>query len=218
MNKEQIEYLSQLVSFACSDYETEVDKILDNCEALNHLFHMDEYYIKTFGCKDKTAEIIRLAVALNARRITDKFKNGKKYLQKDIEEYICGLFFGSDVETIYMIMFDKEGRFVSTDSLGDGTVNASGFLPRKMVDIAVRKKIHSVILAHNHPLGTTVPSQTDLITTSLAKTVFNDAGVKLLAHYIVAGKEIKDCLSTVAENREEPDVVFKVSAKRSKLK
>ena len=45
MNKEQREYLSQLVSFACSDYETEVDKILDNCEALNHLFHMDEYYM-----------------------------------------------------------------------------------------------------------------------------------------------------------------------------
>ena len=212
MDKKQCDYLGALISLVTPKAEEETVKITDNCDDLNHLFHLDQHYIESFGCTEQTAGFIRLVAALNSRKITDKFKFGKKYLQKDIEDYICGLFFGSTVETIYMLMFDKDNIFLACDSLGDGTVNASGFLPRKMLDVALRKNAYAVILAHNHPMGKTVPSTSDLVTTSLSKTVLSDAGIKFVAHYIVSGTEIADFLPKTMEKYEEPKMIFKVSA------
>lgn len=217
MDKKQYDYLKDLLSYVTANYEDEVNKIYNNCDDLNHLFHLDEYYIKSFGCKDQVAEFVRLVAALNSRRNTDKFKIGKKYLQKDIENYICALFFGYSVETIFMLMFDKDEKFIGCECLGDGTVNSSGFLPRKMIDVAMRKNCTSVVLAHNHPLGVTSPSGNDIVTTSLTKSVLTDAGIKLLAHYIVSGSQIADCLPSMTEHYEEPSKVFKVASKQHKI-
>ena len=149
------------------------------------------------GCSEQTADFMRLFVSLGSRRITDGFKNGRKYTKEDIQRYVCALLYHLPVESVYMISFDKGGKIISTDLITEGTVNSSAFLPRKMVDIALRKGASSVVLAHNHPSGNILPSDNDISITLLAESVLADAHVKLEAHYITVGFNAFDCLSDV---------------------
>ncbi len=203
LNSESREYLSRLLSFTGDKKSKESSELLsEKFDSLNYLLHVDDYTLKNVTNNDsKSADYLRLVAALTSRRITDKFKNGKKYSQKEIEEYIVGLFFGLSVETVYIIMIDENGRIISAEHLGDGTVNASGFLPRKLLDVVLRKNAKSVILAHNHPCGTTAPSDNDIMVTNIADYVLGDAGVELLHHYIISGFDISDCI-----NATEADV------------
>ena len=198
------DYLEHLLSFKSGGAPlSEAERISDAFDNLNYLLHTDEFAVRDMtGCDESTADYLRLIAALTSRRITDKFKNGKKYLQNELKEYIVGLFFGSTVENVYLIMFDAEGRLISSEHLGDGTVNSSGFLPRKMLDVALRKRAKSVILAHNHPCGNPDASKNDIATSFIAKSVLLDARVELLHHYIVSGFDIIDCLESTVQNSD----------------
>ena len=198
------EYLEKLLCFVKSkDSGSAAENLVSKFDTLECLLQIDRFLLSDTLCgNDEIAFYIRLISALTSRRITDKYKNGKKYSQKELEDYMVGMFFGADVETAFVLLFDDEGRLISTDSLGDGTVNASGFLPRKLIDIAVRGGAKSVIIAHNHPRGATSPSRSDILTTCVAKSVLKNADIKLKSHYIVAGFDIDDCIS-VANGESE---------------
>ena len=190
------EYLKSLVSFVRpKDSDAYAEVIEKKFSTLGCLLQIDRYLLsETLDGDDDTAIYIRLVSALTSRRITDKYKNGKKYSQNDLKNYIVGLFCGADVENVYVLLFDKYGKLISTDTLSNGTVNASGFLPRKLLDIAVRGGASSVIITHNHPRGDTEPSRGDIATTYVAKRMLHHAGIALTHHYIVAGFDVYDCI------------------------
>ena len=88
-------------------------------------------------------------------------------------------------------MLDDEDRIIAVEHISDGTVNSSDILPRKVLECAKRRKSTRIILAHNHPKGTSKPSKEDVMTTGRLMNVFGTVGVKLVAHYVVADGEIE---------------------------
>lgn len=190
------EYLEKLLSFSnIKKSEGYAQSLAGSFDSVESLFQTDRFSLSAILDGDAdAAAYIRLVAALTSRRISDRFKNGKKYSQNAIKDYIVGLLCTTDVETVFVLLFDRLGRLISTDTLSDGTVNASGFLPRKLLDIAIRGGAKSVILAHNHPRGNTNPSRSDVSSTLVAKSVLENAGIALTNHYIVAGLNIEDCL------------------------
>lgn len=209
-NNEQAAYLERLLSPLGEARAKNASGILsEKFDDLNYLLHVDSYVVKELVNPDnKTSEYLRLIAAMTSRRITDKFKNGKKYLQNELTEYIVGLFFGLTVETTYIIMLDENDKLISSEYLGDGTVNSSGFLPRKLLDVALRKNAKRVILAHNHPCGNAAASNNDIVVTDIAKTVLRDAGIELVAHYIVSGFDIEDCIDAIKPSVPNPSEHF----------
>lgn len=137
----------------------------------------------------QTSVYIKLAVALASRRICDSFKFGKKHTDSEICDYLRALFFGLSVETAYMISIDRSGKAIACDKAGEGTVNFSSVLPRKIIEIAKRRNAKSVIIAHNHPGGYAHPSEDDLTATKLLTELFIASGITLDASYVVAGSE-----------------------------
>lgn len=137
----------------------------------------------------QTSIYIKLAVALASRRICDSFKLGKKHTESEICDYLKALFFGLSVETAYMLSIDESGKVTSSDKVGEGTVNFSNVLPRKIIEIAKKRNAKSVIIAHNHPGGYAHPSEDDLTSTNLLAELFIASGIELDASYIVAGSE-----------------------------
>lgn len=136
-----------------------------------------------------TSVYIKLAVALSSRRICDSFKLGKKHIENEICDYLKALFFGLSVETVYMLSIDASGKVSACDKAGEGTVNFSNVLPRKIIEIAKRRGAKSVIIAHNHPGGYAHPSEDDLAATKLLTELFIASGIALEASYVVAGAE-----------------------------
>lgn len=193
--------LTRMLTFASKTSEEDANKIVSEYSSSLQFMHIDEYVIKNMvGCSPESVNFLRLVAALMSRRITDRVKPMKKYRAKVIEEYIKGLFFGLTVECLYALMFDDDGKFISSDVIGEGAVNAASFVPRKLLDVAIKKKAKKVIIAHNHPCGAVKPSSEDMSTTRIVKMLLEDAGIKVIAHYIVSGFEVSDCMPLLLEN------------------
>ena len=191
MNKR--EYMPKLLEYlGCSN---DAKAVRDSGISLYDLFEtQDQALILTQGISEKAIEIMNLTAALNSRRITDKFKIGKNYLQNELIDYLIALFYGVKIERIYALGLSDDGKLLCVEPLGDGTVNTSAVLPRRITECLSKVGATKVILAHNHPLGRAENSTHDIAFTAEIRSVLINAGIELLHHYVVAGFEISDCL------------------------
>lgn len=128
---------------------------------------------------------LKLLSYLTSRRYTDKYRSGKK-LSDWITEYFKWYFFGSNVETVALALFDKNEKLISVNKISEGTVNASEIVPRRAMETASKAKAKYAVLAHNHPGGNCIASSHDVYATSVVSKAFESIGVKLLNHFIVA--------------------------------
>ena len=145
--------------------------------------------VGTLGLSERTARLLRLSVTLASMAMTEGFTFGKAHTEEEILEFLKGLYFGVPNETVYMLILDGERRVLSLEFVGDGTVNSSGVLPRKMLELLLAdKKSACAILAHNHPGGFAKASVEDMEVTAKVASVFRSAGKELLCHYVIAGE------------------------------
>ena len=151
------------------------------------------------GIGERGALLLRLTAAAASRSLTDGFRFGREHTEAEIVDYFKALFAGSTNETVYAMLLDGAGRVTFCDFLGEGTVNSTSVLPRKVLELAVRRGAKGVILAHNHPSGYARPSVEDIELTELLKRMFRDSGRRLVAHYVVADN---DCASIDLEDEE----------------
>ncbi len=170
--KEKAEILIRKFGSAIGVFEAETDSL---AEAL---------------CGDyQSAVYIKLCSALTSRRACDSFKFGRRHSEDGICEYLKYLFLGLSDETVYLLSLDTEGRVLACDKVGDGTVNVSNVLPRKVIDAARKRGARSVIIAHNHPGGYAKASDDDVAATALLGGLLISSGIELSAHYVVAGND-----------------------------
>ncbi len=195
------EYLEQLLARGgIRDAVSDAHRLAADGQGLLNLMQKDAYNLEnSCQCSSSAAELLRLTAALTSRRITDRYKAGKRYTDEQIREYAVGLLFGEANETVVAILFDKSGRLISTEYVSDGIVSSAGFLPRKLLDIMTRYSAYSTVLAHNHPCGTVKPSKSDIAATSNAISVLGNAEKKLIAHYVVSGFDVCDCMKYTSE-------------------
>ena len=201
-------YLEKLLACAGIRDAAELsERIMSKFGTLYTVIQTESYKLVDMGFDPKAVELIRIASALTSRRITDRFKSGKRYSDQQIREFIAGLLFSYTVETVYMLSFDKDGKFIVADLVDAGTVNSSGVIPRKILDIVLRRKAKKIILAHNHPCGRPAPSDNDIMTTATVKSVCESAGIELLAHYVTAGFDMYECVSNIKCDYSEERVL-----------
>ena len=143
------------------------------------------------GLNDSAAALLRSVGALASRRATEEFALGVEHTEEEICEHLIGLYIAVPRETIYMLVLDDENRVVAVENMGVGTVGASEVYPRKLLEVAIKNKAKSVILAHNHPHGGPTASDDDIEGTKRLISLFANAGIVLTAHYIVSGRRVK---------------------------
>ena len=183
--------LTKLLSHISRSAETIADDLISHYGDLLRISEANIDELSGILHSQSLAIYIKLTISIASRRVTDNFKFGKKHTKEEIEEYLKALFLGKCVETVYAILFDSEGRVISCEALGDGTVNQSALLPRKLLDVVMKKGASAVVLAHNHPGGYPTPSNADRANTATLYTILVSSGIKLLSHYIFAGYEFE---------------------------
>lgn len=107
---------------------------------------------------------------------------------KEAGEYAKTLFIGESYEKFYIVSLDVQNRIRGCDLVQKGTPDEVFLQPRFIVELAMKRKAKSVILAHNHPAGSCMPSMADVKTTNALEDVLNAIGIEVLDHIIVAGK------------------------------
>ena len=184
------ELLSEIIAPVCKTPQKTAKLLAEHYGSFLAIAEADTYSLtEALGGNQSLALYIRLAVDIASRRGCDGFKFGKKHTEEEIKEYLISLFFGISVETVYMLSFDEQERVIACDKVGEGTVNYSSVLPRKIIETAKRRGAKSVAIAHNHPGGYAHPSEDDLSSSRMIFGILNASGINFVDGYIVAGAE-----------------------------
>ena len=95
-------------------------------------------------------------------------------------------FAGERTEVMYQACLDAKGKLLSVQRLASGDVNFVHADIRSIVQNALLCRASAVVLAHNHPSGVALPSESDNAVTLQVHQVLQSVGVTLFDHIIVA--------------------------------
>ena len=151
----------------------------------------------------RCATFIKVLAAVTSRRVTDSLVIGETYTMADIADYFCALLMPLEVETVYAMLVSEDSRVLAVKKISEGTVNASEVQVRKIVEVAIDVGAKGVVLAHNHPHGTSEPSKDDNVLTRCVAETLSYAGLRLEYSLIVAGRECSAISSRELEDEQE---------------
>lgn len=145
---------------------------------------------KIDGIADHTATFFKMLLPLGRIYNIDKFE--KKPLLNStnlVNKFLLGRYLGYTDEVFSMISLDNCGRLISYDILTKGSNNFVTADTRKVVETAIKTGASQVIIAHNHPGGFAIPSDSDIMATELVKLACSSININLLDHFIIAGDD-----------------------------
>lgn len=94
-------------------------------------------------------------------------------------------FLGCEREEFVIMMLNSRHQLIAIETMFQGTINAAPVYPREIIKRLLEVNAAAVMLAHNHPSGTTEPSQADIRVTARIKEVLMTIDVPLLDHIII---------------------------------
>lgn len=184
--------LERALSFAVKNPAAAAKELVGKYETVARIFSAEHRALAQIeSLSEGGATFVKLLGEIISRRETDKYKFGAKHSPKETDEYFCALLLTRPVEVIYAMSFDKSGRAIGADLVGEGVINASGFLPRRLVEIAINRRAAYITLAHNHPQGRAKTSTEDRDACLRADSVLSSVGVKLARSIVVCGNELE---------------------------
>jgi DNA repair protein RadC len=88
-------------------------------------------------------------------------------------------------EVFACVFLDNRNRVITFEEMFRGTIDGASVYPREVVKACLSHNAAAVIFAHNHPSGTTEPSQADIAITERLKKALALIDVRVLDHLIV---------------------------------
>jgi DNA repair protein RadC len=104
----------------------------------------------------------------------------------DVEEHLKFHFGLMREEYVAALFLDNGNRVLNTEIISEGTVNQCAVYPRTVIELALKRGAASIILAHNHPGGSTTPSEADWDITKRLFDIGKLLEIPLLDHIIIA--------------------------------
>jgi len=158
---------------------------------------MTQVYVKTDTGRYKPAELDTMLSAVSAAL-------DAKYNPPDQKAVRCPDDIGPELvarcghlehEILGMVWMDNQLRIIQVDdAFFRGTINQAGCYPRELVKRALELNAANCIMFHNHPSGSTVPSEQDIGFTNGAAMVLDVIGCPLRDHLIVAAGKYQSLL------------------------
>jgi DNA repair protein RadC len=124
-----------------------------------------------------------LAQQLQARPLFDSPQAVRQYLQLQL---------GSRPHEVFAVMFlDSQHRLIALEEMFRGTLTQTSVYPREVVMRALGLNAAAVVLAHNHPSGSTQPSRADEVLTQSLKSALALVDVRVLDHFVVTANQAR---------------------------
>jgi DNA repair protein RadC len=107
-----------------------------------------------------------------------------------VQQYLQLLLSRKPYESFAVLFLDVKNRLIACEELFRGTLTHTSVYPREVVKVALAHNAASVILAHNHPSGSSEPSAADQTLTHALKQALTLVDVRVLDHFVVAGRNV----------------------------
>ena len=106
-----------------------------------------------------------------------------------VRDYLRLAIAGREHEVFVCLWLDAQHRVLACEELFRGTLTQTSVYPREIVKAGLKANAAAVIFAHNHPSGVAQPSQADELLTRNLKEALSLVDIKVLDHFIVAGRQ-----------------------------
>ncbi len=142
------------------------------------------------GLSENTALILKMIPDLARVYSVSKSENIVQFSStRDIQDYLCNYFIGVKTECYYMLCLDNAGRLLKCKKMAEGEAN-SVIVDIKKISIEIAtSNAYGIVLAHNHPAGSALPSSADIKVTQKIYTIAKNLGVFLIDHFIFSPTE-----------------------------
>lgn len=142
----------------------------------------------TPGVGENSAVLLSFIPSITRRYFKDRWGE-RPLLDSTMKagEYVVSLCTGRTYEVFYVICLDAQCRVIYPALVHEGTINQAPVYPRMIVETALRHKANSVILAHNHPGGSPIPSRQDIEATKNIKNALNAISISVVDHIVTSG-------------------------------
>lgn len=126
---------------------------------------------------------------LNAVQKRAMRSGGRERILNSVDK--CGRFFLELLsherrECLYQVCLDAKGKLLSCKKLSQGSADCAALSIRQVVENALLSGASAVVLAHNHPSGVALPSESDRTATLWIRDALKPMDIRLLDHIIVA--------------------------------
>ncbi len=170
--------------------ETAVDlarRVLAHFGSLRKFIEADiESFCQVRGLtKTKYAEL-QAAFELMRRHLHETLAHGCALNSpQETQGYLIAQLRAHQHEVFACLFLDSRNRVLGFEKLFHGSINSASVYPRELVKRALFYNAAAVIFAHNHPSGSTEPSQADVEITHQLKKALELIQVQVFDHFII---------------------------------
>lgn len=130
--------------------------------------------------------ILAQAAAILERRL--KAAGSALTSPQAVRDYLRTAIATKEHEVFVCVFTDAQHRVIEVEEMFRGTLTQTSVYPREIIKAALRCNAAAVIFSHNHPSGVAAPSHADEHLTRQLKDALAMVDVKVLDHFIVAGR------------------------------
>ncbi len=184
------EILEMLLYYAIPRRDTNslAHEILDEYINLANVFDADVSALsKIQGLSEQSATLLTMIPHL--ARAYEKSRSERKVLLHDTESigrYALMLLKNKTIEEFALICVNSNRNVKWSGIIATGSIDQIEASPRLVVSEVLKHKAKNIIIAHNHPNGTILPSDADKRATRVLCDILNSMGIKMIDHIIVA--------------------------------
>lgn len=133
-------------------------------------------------------EVIARALAILESRLR---KHAHTFLAaNDVKSYLRLHYRDHGHEEFNVLFLNSDGKLIANECLARGTINRADVYPREVARSALKHNAASVILAHNHPEGSSKPSEPDKQMTKVMRAALGMVGVEVIDHMVVGTQDV----------------------------
>lgn len=165
-------------------------RLLDRFGSLYGVFDASFHeLIEVEGIGEGAAALIKLIPEIMRKSRISKTADIRQIISSTAAgEYLVPRFLYQEIEILLMLCLDSQRRVIACTEISRGVVNSVDANVRRVVEMALKYRACSVIIAHNHPDGVALPSREDDSMTHLIGRALSSVGITLADHIIVAGE------------------------------
>ncbi|MDF1618251.1 JAB domain-containing protein [Petrocella sp. FN5] len=146
---------------------------------------------------EKIGKLKEFLASYNVLKMTQENERIKFTSPQDAGKYFTSILGGmKDKERILVAFLDNSNSIIETKIISEGGINMSIVYPRDILKMAIANDCSNILMAHNHPGGSTNPSKEDIDLTQRIVNIFKPLDINVIDHIIIGGYSF----SSMAEN------------------
>ena len=159
---------------------------------LNGLAEMSLERLKRVnGIGSSKAVAIAAAFELGRRTATEAARSTSEQISsaKDVFKIMQPVMKNLDHEECWVLYLNKANKFIAKEMISSGGLDSTIIDNRSIIRKAIDKKASGLILVHNHPSGSSMPSVADINQTQSLNKAVKTCDLSLVDHVVIAKGE-----------------------------